>query len=200
MDSQLRAKLKRQIQAYQEKHPNSGVSEVSKWLKHDNHLLAGSQINQKTLKSFVLYQVKKFQAGNDVTKHIGGNGRPPVSKFKQYQIKRLSLNKENRGVRGVALRVGVSHMTVCRVLKKAGAKPYHKYKTQKLTENHKVRRVGFAKWMLLKFGSTRPCRNLRHLINTDFSAKIRVNPSRNSKNNVVWANRKCLGYCKRACG
>ena len=187
MDSQLRAKLKRQIQAYQEKHPNSGVSEVSKWLKHDNHLLAGSQINQKTLKSFVLYQVKKFQAGNDVTKHIGGNGRPPVSKFKQYQIKRLSLNKENRGVRGVALRVGVSHMTVCRVLKKAGAKPYHKYKTQKLTENHKVRRVGFAKWMLLKFGSTRPGRNLRHLINTDFSAKIRVNPSRNSKNDVVWA-------------
>ena len=128
--------------------------------------------------------MKKFQAGNDVTKHIGGNGRPPVSKFKQYQIKRLSLNKENRGVRGVSLRVGVSHMTVCRVLKKAGAKPYHKYKTQKLTENHKVRRVGFAKWMLLKFGSTRPGRNLRHLINTDFSAKIRVNPSRNSKNNV----------------
>ena len=111
MDSQLRAKLKRQIQAYQEKHPNSGVSEVSKWLKHDNHLLAGSQINQKTLKSFVLYQVKKFQTGNDVTKHIGGIGRPPVSKFKQYQIKRLSLNKENRGVRGVGLRIGVSDMT-----------------------------------------------------------------------------------------
>lgn len=70
-------------------------------------------------------------------------------------------------------------------MKKAGAKPYHKYKTQKLT-NHKVRRVGFAKWMLLKFGSTRPGRNLRHLINTEFSAKIRVNPSRNSKNENVW--------------
>ena len=87
-------------------------------------------------------------------------------------------------------------MTVCRVLKKAGAKPYHKYKTQKLTENHKVRRVGFAKWMLLKFGSTRPGRNLRHLINTDFSAKLRVNPSRNSKNDVVWAIENVWGIVK----
>ena len=130
--------------------------------------------------------MKKFQAGNYVAKHIGGNGRPPISKFKQCQIKRLSLNKENRGVRAVALQTGVSHMTVCRVLKRAGAKPYHKYRTQKLTENHKQRRVGFAKWMLLNFGSTRSGHNLRTLINTDFSAKIRVNPSRNSKNDVVW--------------
>ena len=126
MDSQLRGKLKRQIQAYMEKKTTSKVKEVARWFRNENHLLAGIQINQKTLGSFNFYQVKKFQAGNDVTKHLWGNGRPPISKFKQCQIKRLSLNKENHGVRAVAVQTGVSHMTVCRVLKRAGAKPYHK--------------------------------------------------------------------------
>jgi len=38
MDSQLRAKLKRQIQAYQEKHPNSETSIRHKWVKEGaNH-------------------------------------------------------------------------------------------------------------------------------------------------------------------
>ena len=73
MDSQLRGKLKRQSQAYMKK-TTFEVKEVARWLKNENHLLAGSQINQKTLRLFIFHQVKKFQAGNDVTKHLGGNG------------------------------------------------------------------------------------------------------------------------------
>ena len=54
---------------------------------------------------------------------------------------------------------------------KNGAKPYHKYKTQKLTEDHKARRVVFAEWMLKKFGCARSNQPLGFLINTDFSAQ-----------------------------
>ena len=41
--------------------------------------------------------------------------------------------------------------------------------------------------MIKHYGSNRNGRNLRSLINTDFSAKIKTNPSRNTKNDVVWA-------------
>ena len=97
------------------------------------------------------------------------------------------INKEHRGIRTGASRVAVSYQTVANVMKKSGAKPYHKYRAHKLSQAHKERRVTFSKWMLKNFGSPRAGRNLGLLINTDFSAKIRVNPTRNSKNDVVWA-------------
>ena len=119
-------------------------------------------------------------------KHAGGNGRPSISKRKENQILRLSLNKENAGLRPVAKLAGVNYSTVRNVLKKNGAKPYHKYKTQKLTDDHKARKVEFAGWMLQKFGTARSNKPLGYLINTYFSAKNRVNLSRNSKNDVIW--------------
>ena len=42
-----------------------------------------------------------------VTRHLGGNGRPPISRRKQNRILQISLKKENRGLRPVAERVGV---------------------------------------------------------------------------------------------
>jgi len=171
MDLELKARLKVQIQAYVEKKPTAELREVRKWLETDNSLLQGIQYNPKTLKSFVFYQLNKFKTGSDVTKHQGGNGRLTISKRKENQILRLSLNKENAGLRPVAERVGVSYTTVRNVLRKNGAKPYHKYKTQKLTEDHKARRVVFAEWMLKKFGCARSNQPLGFLINTDFSAQ-----------------------------
>jgi len=171
MDLELKARLKVQIQAYVEKKPTAELREVRKWLETDNSLLQGIQYNPTTLKSFVFYQLNKFKTGSDVTKHQGGNGRLTISKRKENQILRLSLNKENAGLRPVAERVGVSYSTVRNVLRKNGAKPYHKYKTQKLTEDHKARRVVFAEWMLKKFGCARSNQPLGFLINTDFSAQ-----------------------------
>ena len=64
MDSELRAKLKRQIQAYMEKKPCAELSEVTSWLKNDNNLLSGVHVNSKTIKSFTFYQIKKFKCEN----------------------------------------------------------------------------------------------------------------------------------------
>ena len=187
MDSKLKSDLRRQIQAYLQKSPDASLREVKNWIKSENQLLLGTQIKDGTLKGFIFYQLKKFQDGFDATKHKGGNGRPQISKAKQRKIKVLSLNKENRSNRSVAKMTGVSRETVRNVLRKHGAKAYHKYKTQKMTEDHKARRVEFSEWMIKHYGSNRNGRNLRSLINTDFSAKIKTNPSRNTKNDVVWA-------------
>ena len=83
--------------------------------------------------------------------------------------------------------VGVSYGTTWNVLRRHGARAYHKYKTQKLSENHKQRRVEFSKFMLKNYKCARSNENRGFLINTDFSAKIKVNPARNCKNDVVWS-------------
>lgn len=73
-------------------------------------------------------------------------------------------------------------------MKRNGCKPYHKYRTQKLLDNHKWNRVQSAKAILKKYGKEyREGRSWARLVNTDFSAKIKITPSRNSKNDVVWA-------------
>ena len=118
MDSTLKARLKGQIQAYMEKNPTAELREVRNWLETDNSLLEGIQYNPKTLKSFIFYQLRKFKSGSDVRKHLGGNGRPPISKRKEGQILRLSINKENSGLRPVAKLAGVHYITVRNVLKK----------------------------------------------------------------------------------
>ena len=86
MDSWLREGLKVQIQAYLAKTPAAELRELLNWLKIENNLLAGIQYNPKTLKSFVHYQLTKFKAGLDVTKHKCGNGRPSIPKSKERQI------------------------------------------------------------------------------------------------------------------
>ena len=48
-----------------------------------------------------------------------------------------SLTK-NRSLRKVEERVGFSHMTAKRILKKVGCRASHKYKTQKLLEQHNI--------------------------------------------------------------
>ena len=79
-------------------------------------------------------------------------------------------------------------MTAKRILKKAGCKAYHKYKTQKLSGLHKINRVSSAEKLLRQYGAQyRAGRSWSKLINTDFSAKIKVSPTRNSKNDIVWS-------------
>ena len=69
MDSELRFKLERQIQAYMEKKLYAELSEVTSWLKNYNNLLSGVPVSTKTINSFTFYQIKKFKWDQDVTKH-----------------------------------------------------------------------------------------------------------------------------------
>ena len=86
-------------------------------------------------------------------------------------------------------------MTAKRILKKAGCKAYHKYKTQKLSELHKINRVSSAEKLLRQYGAQyRAGRSWSKLINTDFSAKIKVSPTRKSKNDIVWSTSRGTGF------
>ena len=78
--------------------------------------------------------------------------------------------------------------TVLSVLKGQGAKAYHKHRVQNMTDDHKATRVEFCEHLLRSYGAN-PRTGARWycLINTDFSAKLRCNPTKNSKNDVVWS-------------
>ena len=75
--------------------------------------------------------------------HLKGNGRPS-------EVKRLMNNKERRSTRSVSKRVGVSQTSVVRIMKKYGYKAYHKYKVQKMSDEHEERRVECARMFLCR--------------------------------------------------
>jgi len=71
-------------------------------------------------------------------------------------------------------------------MKKYGYKAYHKYKVQKMSDEHKERRVECATMFLSVYGRrVRNDRKWEKIINTDFSAKITTFATRNSKNYVI---------------
>ena len=80
--------------------------------------------------------------------HLKGNGGPSVPGRKIAQVKRLMNNKERRSTRSVSNRVGVSQTSVVRIMKKYGYKAYHKYKVQKMSDEHEERRVECARMFL----------------------------------------------------
>ena len=122
--------------------PGRGLPvEVRRWVMNDNAAVKDVQINRKTLNSFITYQIVKFRQGLDVQEHRGGNGRPWISMQKRRQVLKLAINKETPGLRTIAQKTGVSYSSARRILHQSNATPYHKYKTQKLGENHKARRV-----------------------------------------------------------
>ena len=84
-------------------------ADVGNWLKEGKQVVDLTNIKANNLKSFVLYQVKKFKSGIDVTLYAGNYGRPKIPGAKQAKIHSLALNKRHRGLRPVGARVGVSY-------------------------------------------------------------------------------------------
>ena len=65
---------------------------------------------------------------------------------KCYRIKKPGLRK-------VAATTGVCVSTARNILKSSKAKPYHKYRSQKINEVQKEQRVKFSKYLLQRLGS-----------------------------------------------
>ena len=100
------------------------------------------------------------------------------------------MEKVGSSIRKVAKAVNISYGSVHNILhKNLGVKAYHKYRVQKMTKAHKVKRVEFPKYCLEKYGTeVSHYSTWSRLINSDFSAYIRITGSHNSKNNVIWAD------------
>ena len=190
MDKKLKSILKSQIKTYLQKKSHASDGKIIKWLYIG--AVPGpdtlNAIKKESLRSFVVYQKKKFAMHGFCADHLKGNGRPSVPGRKIAQVKRLMNNKERRSTRSVSNRVGVSQTSVVRIMKKYGYKAYHKYKVQKMSDEHKERRVECARMFLSVYGRrVRNDRKWGKIINTDFSAKITTFATRNSKNDVIWS-------------
>ena len=150
MDKKLKSILKSQIETYLQKKPHASDGKIIKWLYIG--AVPGpdtlNAIKKKSLRSFVVYQKKKFAMHGFCADHLKGNGRPSVPGRKIAQVKRLMNNKERRSTRSVSNRVGVSQTSVVRIMKKYGYKAYHKYKVQKMSDEHEERRVECARMFL----------------------------------------------------
>ena len=97
-------------------------------------------------------------------------------------------NKVRRSTLFVSKRVGVFQTSVVRIMNKYGYKVYHNYKVQKISDEHKERRVECARMFLSVSGRrVRNDKKWEKIINTDFSAKITTFATRNSKNDVIWS-------------
>ena len=112
-------------------------------------------VDRDTLHIFIKYNMEKFNKEGQCTMHVGDNGRPRKPGRVVARIKNLMLNKTRRSLRTVAAKVGqVSYRTVKNIMDRAGMKPYHKRKVQKMTSIHKENRVKFARWALRHYGNS----------------------------------------------
>ena len=62
-----------------EKYLEAEPADVCNWLKEGKQVVDLTNIKANNLKSFVLYQVKKFKSGIDVTLYAGNYGMPNIS-------------------------------------------------------------------------------------------------------------------------
>ncbi|CAF0765983.1 unnamed protein product [Rotaria sordida] len=119
-------------------------------------------------------------------------GRPKAARTVTNieQIKQRHLHqKHNPGQRSTAVNLGISLASVHRAMKKdLHIKPFHKFKTSKMTNDHVKSRVKSAKTLLNKYGRKEDTKKFSwHLvINSDYSAKIGLQVPNNTKNNVVY--------------
>ena len=182
--------MKSQIETYLQKKPHASDCKIIKWLYIGEvpGLDTLNAIKKESLRSFVVYQKKKFAMHWFCADHLKGNRRPSVSGRNIAQVKRLMNNKVRRSTLFVSKRVGVFQTSVVRIMNKYGYKVYHKYKVQKISDEHKERRVECARMFLSVSGRrVRNDKKWEKIINTDFSAKITTFATRNSKNDVIWS-------------
>ena len=92
-------------------------------------------------------------------------------------------------IRKVSKALGLSYGTTHNIAKKQlGLSAYHTRKVQKMSTEHKTRRLEFSKWMLAEYGDSYSAKSkYAKIVNSDFSAIIRVAGNLSSKNYIIWA-------------
>ena len=140
MTPEQRAWLKEQIKVKMKREQNVSLKELKAWLKEDTSV-DWSQVNSKTFHSFAQRNREKFRNQGNLKRKPGSGGNGEISLRKVHQIRELAINKRFRGTKTVADHLGIGATTVRKYLKKAGCKPYHRYRCQNLKPEHKEARV-----------------------------------------------------------
>ena len=181
--------LKVEMETYKRKFPTAKAAKVLKFLL-DWDQRWNLRDDFVDLRKFVQYKVKKFNQYGYCAKHRGGNGpktRVTTAEM-QAKVKKLCINKKSRSIRNTACILHCGQTAVHVMLKKLGAKAYHKRKVQRMTDEHKKGRVKFAIWALKHYGKEVKGRSpWMYLVNSDFSAFIRTHGTVNTKNDIIWS-------------
>ena len=187
LTKEYKDKLKDQVKVYLRKYPGANLEAVKEFIKEGDptvfHNVPRQQIN-----SLLKYNMEKFTTHGTLDYQFGG-GRPGMSQDLQDQIVDSCKNKRFVGTsRGAAAMYNVSQTTVLRVLKKGGLKSYSARPMQKMTGRQKMNRLVFAHYGLNTYGTDiTPQGTWARLVNTDFSAGIKLTSSVNRRHDRVWA-------------
>ena len=184
MNQEYKEYLLAHMQLKLEREPNMKPSGMKSWLLAGEQKFDLTQVKPKILFKFIQRSKDKFLQTSSVVKIRKGSNK--ILKQTAMKIKRLALKKQRRSTRKEGAMMGVSAMTVSNTLKKFGARPYHKRKVQGMSDDHKQRRVNFAKWARNEYGVRVNGNNTwGRLVNTDFSAMVKKLGSLNTKNDVI---------------
>ena len=194
METSTRNSLCHQINVFLQKFPDASTFQIKEFiLKGSQGDVNLSGVSQNTLKKFILYQKNKVTMSGSCIKRLQGSGRhKSVSGSKKIvsKVVKSFSGKATPGQRAVALKLGISQMSVSHILKEQGIQCYHKVREQSMSKKHMVDRVKFGKWFLQNFGSDGTKGKWLKFVNTDFSAYVRTEPHHNTKNDVVYSKDK----------
>lgn len=113
-------------------------------------------------------------------------GRPRINWRSEERVIALARSFPVMGLRRIANRVGIAHMTVRRILREEGLRPYRVQQVQALQPGDYRARRNFCRWMLRKL-----INNPRFLENVLFSDEASFSSTSilNRQNIRIWAQR-----------
>ena len=146
---ETKKKLKNEIKVYLLKFPNADIKDLREFLRTGSTAPLIAPFKKSSFSMFLKDNISKFRETGSCLKHRGiGNNNNRTKATVTARIRTLIFNKERRSLRTVAALTGVSKTTVANIIHRDGGKAFKKYRCQKLTEEHKVKRVGFCQYLL----------------------------------------------------
>ena len=187
LTKEYKEKLKDQVKVHLRKSPGASLEEMKEFIKQDDPDVF-QHVPRQQINSLLKYNMDKFTTYGTLDYRFAG-GRPGLSQERKDEIVDSCKNKRFVGTtRGAAAQFNVSQTSVVRILKGAGLKSYAATPTQKMNGRQKMNRLVFSHQSLNTYGvDISPTGTWARLVNTDFSAGIKLTSSPNRRHDRVWA-------------
>ena len=188
LTKEYKEKLKDCIKVYMRKFPDANLEQVKEFIR-DGDPTVFDNVPRQTVNSLLRYNIQKFAEHGSLEYRHGG-GHPGLSQETKEEIVNCCKNKRFDGSsRKAAAQYNVSQTTVLRVLKSyGGLKSYGACPQQKMDGRQKMNRLVFGHYGLNTYGvDLGPQGTWARVVNTDFSASIKLTGSVNPRLDRVWA-------------
>ena len=187
LTEEYKTKLKDQVKVFLRKSPGASLEQMKEFMKQGDPTVF-ENVPRQQINSFLKYNMDKFTNHGSLDYRYAG-GQPGISQERKDEIIDACKNKRFTGTsRKAAAQYNVSQTSVIRVLRNAGLKSYAATPMQKLNGRQKMNRLVFSHHCLNTYGTDiSPTGTWSRLVNTDFSAGIKLTSSVNRRHDRVWA-------------